>query len=71
MADHARTIRVPCHQVGTLAAVERVRGELSASTGREPTVEEIAAVIGVTAEETQVAANRGSPSGEFARTARR
>jgi RNA polymerase primary sigma factor len=53
LADHARTIRVPCHQVGTLAAVERVRGELSVQQGREPTVEEIAAVLGVTAEETQ------------------
>ncbi len=53
LADHARTIRVPCHQVGTLAAVERVRGELSVAKGREPTVEEIAAVLGVTAEETQ------------------
>ena len=53
LADHARTIRVPCHQVGTLAAVERVRGELSVAQGREPTVEEIAAVLGVTAEETQ------------------
>jgi RNA polymerase primary sigma factor len=53
LADHARTIRVPCHQVGALAAVERVRGELSVSQGREPTVEEIAAVLGVTAEETQ------------------
>ena len=52
LADHARTIRVPCHQVGTLAAVERVRGELSAKEGREPTVEEIAAVLGVSAEET-------------------
>jgi RNA polymerase primary sigma factor len=53
LADHARTIRVPCHQVGTLAAVERVRGELSIQHGREPTVEEIANVLGVTAEETQ------------------
>lgn len=53
LADHARTIRVPCHQVGTLAAVERVRGELSIQQGREPTVEEIAAVLGVTTEETQ------------------
>jgi len=52
LADHARTIRVPCHQVGTLAAVERVRGELSVASGREPTVEEIAAVLGVTPEET-------------------
>jgi RNA polymerase primary sigma factor len=53
LADHARTIRVPCHQVGTLAAVERVRGELSIAQGREPTVEEISAVLGVTPEETQ------------------
>ncbi len=53
LADHARTIRVPCHQVGTLAAVERVRGELSIRQGREPTVEEIAAVLGVTPEEAQ------------------
>jgi RNA polymerase primary sigma factor len=53
LADHARTVRVPCHQVGTLAAIERVRGELAASTGREPTVEEIAATLGVTPEETR------------------
>ncbi len=53
LADHARTIRVPCHQVGTLAAVERVRGELAASLGREPSVEEIAGALGVTVEETQ------------------
>lgn len=51
LADHARTVRVPCHQVGTLAAIERVRGELSVRQGREPTVEEIAAVLGVTPEE--------------------
>jgi len=53
LADHARTIRVPCHQVGTLARVERTRGELLVQQGREPTVEEIAAALGVTAEETQ------------------
>jgi RNA polymerase primary sigma factor len=53
LADHARTVRVPCHQVGTLAAIERVRGELSVANGREPTIEEIAAVLGVSAEETR------------------
>jgi RNA polymerase primary sigma factor len=53
MADHARTVRVPCHQVSTLAAIERVRGELSVAQGREPTVEEIAKVVGVSAEETR------------------
>jgi RNA polymerase primary sigma factor len=53
LADHARTVRVPCHQVGTLAAIERVRGELTAAIGREPTIEEIAAHLGVTTEEAR------------------
>jgi RNA polymerase primary sigma factor len=53
LADHARTVRVPCHQVGMLAAIERVRGELSVQNGREPSVEEIAAALDVTPEETQ------------------
>ncbi len=53
LADHARTVRVPCHQVGMLAAIERVRGELAVKQGREPTVEEIAATLGVTPEETR------------------
>jgi RNA polymerase primary sigma factor len=52
LADHARTVRVPCHQVGTLAAIERVRGEFSIRNGREPSIEEIAAMVGVTPEET-------------------
>jgi RNA polymerase primary sigma factor len=53
LADHARTVRVPCHQVGLLAAIDRVRGELLGETGREPTVEEIARVLGTTVEETR------------------
>jgi RNA polymerase primary sigma factor len=53
LADHARTVRVPCHQVGTLAAIERVRGELAVQQGREPTLEEIAGVLGVSKEEAQ------------------
>ncbi len=42
LADHARTVRVPCHQIGMLAAVERVRGELVLKLFREPSIEEIA-----------------------------
>lgn len=53
LADHARTVRVPCHQVGTLAAIQRVSNELALEHGREPTVEEIAASLGVTPEETR------------------
>ncbi len=53
LADHARTVRVPCHQVALLAAIDRVRGELLGETGREPTVEEIAQVLGTSVEETR------------------
>jgi RNA polymerase primary sigma factor len=53
LADHARTVRVPCHQVGMLAALERVRGELTVIHGREPTLEEIAAAVGVSPEEAR------------------
>jgi len=53
LADHARTVRVPCHQVGMLAAIERIRGELIVTIGREPTLEEIASALGVAVEETR------------------
>src|SRR5205085_2447502 len=45
LSDTARTVRVPCHQVSLLGAIERVRGELLAEQGHEPTLEEIAAVL--------------------------
>jgi RNA polymerase primary sigma factor len=53
LADNARTVRVPCHQVGVLAAIERVRGELLVQLCREPTIEEIAKVLGTSPEETR------------------
>src|SRR5205085_6567809 len=53
LADHARTVRVPCHQIGVLAALERVRNELSVASGREPTVEEISAKLNVKPDETR------------------
>ena len=53
LADNARTVRVPCHQVALLAAIDRVRGELIGETGREPTVEEIAKILGTSVEETR------------------
>jgi RNA polymerase primary sigma factor len=51
--DNGRTVRVPCHQISTLAAIERVRGELILDLGREPTIEEIATKLGVKPEETR------------------
>jgi RNA polymerase primary sigma factor len=53
LADNARTVRVPCHQVGILAAIERVRGELLVQLSREPTIEEIAGVLGTSPDETR------------------
>ncbi len=53
LADHARTVRVPCHQIGLMARIERKRSELSIATGREPTNEELALALGVKAEETR------------------
>ncbi len=43
--DHARTVRVPCHQIATLARMERKRTEMTAATGREPTSAELALAL--------------------------
>jgi RNA polymerase primary sigma factor len=51
LADHGRTVRVPCHHAATLAAVERVRGELAVRHGRAPAEGEVAAALGVAAGE--------------------
>src|SRR6185295_11666365 len=51
LADHARTVRVPCHQVSMLAAMERVRGELLGKTGREPTLEDLAKALDISPDE--------------------
>jgi RNA polymerase primary sigma factor len=51
--DHARTVRVPCHQIATLAKMERMRNELSAATGREPTSAEVATALGVKEEDAR------------------
>ncbi len=53
LADHARTVRVPCHQIGLMAKMERKRSELSIATGREPTSEELAIALGVKTEDTR------------------
>lgn len=53
LADHARTVRVPCHQVTVIAAMERIRGELLSQFGKEPSVEDIAKILGTTADEVR------------------
>jgi RNA polymerase primary sigma factor len=53
LADHARTVRVPCHQIGLMAKIERKRSEMSVATGREPTIEELSKALGVKTDETR------------------
>ena len=48
IADQARTIRVPVHAVETMNKLNRVQRELLQKNGREPTVDEMAAELGVT-----------------------
>jgi RNA polymerase primary sigma factor len=53
LADHARMVRVPCHHTATLAAIDRVRGELTVEHGKEPADEEVAAVLGLRVHDLQ------------------
>jgi len=47
MADQARTIRIPVHMVEQVNRMVRVRRDLSATIGREPTVAQLAAALEV------------------------
>jgi RNA polymerase sigma factor (sigma-70 family) len=49
MADQARTIRIPVHMVEQVNRMVRVRRDLATTLGREPSVAEIAAALGVPA----------------------
>ncbi len=47
LADCARMVRIPCHRIPTLSAIEQARGELMVRHGRAPTEEEVAAALGM------------------------
>jgi RNA polymerase primary sigma factor len=51
--DNARTVRVPCHQISLMAKAEKLRSELTAATGREPTNEELAEALDVKVEDVR------------------
>lgn len=51
--DNARTVRVPCHQISLMAKAEKLRGELTVATGREPTNEELAEALDVKVEDVR------------------
>lgn len=51
--DHARTVRVPCHQISLMSKMEKKRGEMAAATGRDPTAAELAQALGVKEEDAR------------------
>jgi len=50
IADQARTIRIPVHMIETINKVLRGAKKLMMETGREPTPEELATELGISAE---------------------
>lgn len=50
IADQARTIRIPVHMIETINKVLRGAKKLMMETGREPTPEELAEEVGITAD---------------------
>jgi RNA polymerase primary sigma factor len=50
IADQARTIRIPVHMVETMNKVQRVQRQMLQELGREPTVDELAAKVEMTAD---------------------
>jgi RNA polymerase primary sigma factor len=61
LADCSRMVRVPCHQVPLLAAIDRVRGELMTRLGREPEESEVAAAMKISPKELRVLSAAGRP----------
>jgi RNA polymerase primary sigma factor len=59
--DLSRMVRVPCHQVGMLANVEKAQNELTVKLGREPRPEEVAKALGITAEDLRALRVAGRP----------
>ncbi|HEV3022752.1 MAG TPA: sigma-70 family RNA polymerase sigma factor, partial [Pirellulales bacterium] len=53
IADQSRTIRLPVHMIETMGRVRAVTRDLVQTTGREPSIEEMAAAAGLTLEETR------------------
>ncbi|HEY4312524.1 MAG TPA: sigma-70 family RNA polymerase sigma factor [Pirellulales bacterium] len=51
IADQSRTIRMPVHMIETMSRVRMVARDLVQRTGREPSVEEVAAAAKLTLEE--------------------
>ena len=53
IADQSRTIRIPVHMVESIYRVTKSQRELTQKNGREPTIDEIAADAGMTADKVE------------------
>ena len=53
IADQARTIRIPVHMVETIHKVSRTTRQLLQDLGREPTTDEVAEALGMTADKVR------------------
>ena len=53
LADQSRTIRIPVHMVERMNRVSRVTRNLAQTLGREPTIEEIAKQVEMTADQVE------------------
>ena len=53
IADQARTIRIPVHMVETMNKVRRVSGQLLHTNGQEPTAEEVAEELNLSADKVK------------------
>ncbi len=53
VADHARTIRIPVHMFQSISTLKAKSEEIRQETGREPSMDELAHAVGLSAEETE------------------
>jgi RNA polymerase primary sigma factor len=61
IADQSRTIRVPVHMIEKMGKVRDINRDMVHTEGREPTLEEIAALSGLSIEDTQRALKMSQP----------
>ncbi|MEX1098148.1 MAG: sigma-70 family RNA polymerase sigma factor [Planctomycetales bacterium] len=53
VADHARTIRIPVHMFQSISTLKAKSEEIRQQTGRDPSMEELSAAVGLSLEDTE------------------
>lgn len=53
VADHARTIRIPVHMFQSISLLKSKTEQIRQETGREPSLEELADIVGMSVEDTE------------------